>query len=63
MSIIKMLSLSEKRYIHNLIYVVKLASTKNEIMKKEIEHSTLSKILLQQRLWNSLMKKIDDVNK
>lgn len=58
-----MLSLGEKRYIHNLIYVVKLASAKNETMKKEIEHSTLSKILLQQRLWNSLMKKIDDVKK
>ena len=63
MSIIIMLSTSEKKYIRELIYVVKLASKKNEIMKEEIEYSTLSKILLQQRLWNSLIKKIDDVKK
>ena len=63
MSIINMLSTSEKKYIRELVHVVKLASKKNEIMKEEIEYSTLSKILLQQRLWNSLMKKIDDVKK
>lgn len=58
-----MLSTSEKKYIRELVHVVKIASTKNEIMKEEIDYCTLSKIVLQQRLWDSLMKKIDDVKK